>query len=54
MRALRQMMQEIRRSLRSNRTSSNRASRVRTDRLLPPAVRNEDTAQIRVRRRETR
>ena len=54
MRELRSMMQEIRNSLRSNRASSNSARRVRTGRQLPPAVRNEETAKVRVRRSETR
>ena len=51
MRELRQMVQEIRKSLRSNRASSNSATRVRTDRLLPPPIREKGAAQIRVRRR---
>ena len=51
MRELRQMVQEIRKSLRSNRASSNSATRVRTDRLLPPPIREKGAAQIRVRHR---
>ena len=51
MRELRQMVQENRNSLRSNRASSNSATRVRTDRLLPPPIREKDAARVRVRRR---
>jgi hypothetical protein len=51
MRELRQMVQEIRNSLRSNRASSNSATRVRTYRLLPPPIREKGAAQIRVRHR---